>query len=77
MHGNVSEWVLDSFVLYTAAPATDPFAPGGVNPGIRGGSWTASFNANLCRSAKRSSANGGLAVPEIGFRYVLAPIRTP
>jgi formylglycine-generating enzyme required for sulfatase activity len=77
MHGNVAEWVLDSFVLYTAAPATDPFAPGGVNPGIRGGSWTASFNANLCRSAKRSSANGGLAVPEIGFRYVLAPIRTP
>ncbi len=77
LHGNVAEWCLDSFVAYTAAPAVDPFAPGGLNPPIRGGAWSSANGASNCRSATRFGYGGGLAVPEVGFRYVLAPIRTP
>ena len=77
MHGNVAEWCLDSFVPYTAAPVTDPFAPGGANPPVRGGTWSTGNGPASCRSAIRFGYTGGLAVPELGFRYVLAPIRTP
>jgi formylglycine-generating enzyme required for sulfatase activity len=69
--------VPDSFVPYTAAPVTDPFAPGGANPPVRGGTWSTGNGPASCRSAIRFGYTGGLAVPELGFRYVLAPIRTP
>ncbi|MFN9441656.1 MAG: formylglycine-generating enzyme family protein [Planctomycetota bacterium] len=77
LHCNVAEWCLDSFVAYTAAPAVDPFAPGGFNPPVRGGTWSSGNGASSCRSASRFGYTGGLSVPELGFRYVLAPIGTP
>ncbi|MCA3010344.1 MAG: formylglycine-generating enzyme family protein [Phycisphaerales bacterium] len=77
LHGNVAEWCLDSFVAYTAAALVDPFFAGGWMPPIRGGTWPVYNGAASCRSAIRGSYGNGLAVPEVGFRYVLAPIRTP
>ncbi|MBM3963307.1 MAG: formylglycine-generating enzyme family protein, partial [Planctomycetes bacterium] len=77
LHGNVAEWCLDSFVAYTAAALVDPFWAGGWMPPIRGGTWPVYNGASSCRSAIRGSYGNGLAVPEVGFRYVLAPVRTP
>jgi formylglycine-generating enzyme required for sulfatase activity len=75
MHGNVWEWCLDSFENYNAAPVTDPFATGGPNRVIRGGSWNSDSNA--CRSAIRASNPPGDAFLIFGFRVVLAPILVP
>jgi len=72
MHGNVSEWCLDVYAAYTPGPATNPFVTVGANRVVRGGSWADNSNNN--RSASRSFFNPFLAINNIGFRVVLAPI---
>jgi formylglycine-generating enzyme required for sulfatase activity len=75
MHGNVTEWCLDTFANYDAAPATNPVVTGGAFRVVRGGSWLT--NSVNCRSAYRSSIAPSNISPTIGFRVVLAPIVTP
>jgi formylglycine-generating enzyme required for sulfatase activity len=69
MHGNVAEWVLDSFHPYAATapgiPLPDPSRL------VRGGSWA--DDASLCRSAARKAADPVERSPYVGFRVVLAP----
>jgi formylglycine-generating enzyme required for sulfatase activity len=75
MHGNVREWCLDSFAIYSAAPVSDPFVTGGSNRVVRGGSG---FSAsNRCRSAFRDQSNPASTNDYSGFRVVLAPILVP
>jgi formylglycine-generating enzyme required for sulfatase activity len=75
MHGNVREWCLDSYVGYTAGPATDPYLSGGFSQVIRGGAWDS--NSNLCRSAYRSGSSASSVSNSLGFRVVLGPILSP
>jgi formylglycine-generating enzyme required for sulfatase activity len=75
MHGNVSEWCLDSYAAYSAGAVTDPFVTGGPNRVIRGGSWF--YVSQFGRSAYRNRDDPGVAVFYIGFRVVLAPILVP
>jgi formylglycine-generating enzyme required for sulfatase activity len=75
MHGNVREWCLDSYVGYTAGPATDPYLSGGFSQVIRGGAWDS--NSNLCRSAYRSGSSASSVSNALGFRVVLGPILSP
>ncbi len=72
MHGNVSEWCLDSYVPYTASPKIDPYATVGSGPVHRGGHWA--LGSNSSRSAWRgSSPVTDQGFTYIGFRVVLAP----
>lgn len=58
MHGNLSEWVFDSFSFYSAAESTDPVNPDSAfNRLRRGGSWT--DRDTLLRSANRSLSEPG------------------
>ncbi|MEZ6015018.1 MAG: formylglycine-generating enzyme family protein [Planctomycetota bacterium] len=75
MHGNVSEWCLDSHAPYTSAAVTDPFVTGGPFRVFRGGSWFS--DSDLCRSAFRYYYIPGLTNYRIGFRVVLAPVLVP
>jgi formylglycine-generating enzyme required for sulfatase activity len=75
MHGNVSEWCLDSFASYTVGPVTDPFVTGGPARVQRGGGWQSpSF---VCRSASRVGNLPSSTNATVGFRVVLAPILVP
>jgi formylglycine-generating enzyme required for sulfatase activity len=76
MHGNLWEWCLDSFRVYTAAPVTDPFVGGGFSRVGRGGSWRSV--SDECRSATRTIGFSQLQTGEwLGFRVVLAPVVVP
>jgi formylglycine-generating enzyme required for sulfatase activity len=77
MHGNVWEWCLDSYALYSAGPGTDPFVTGGPTRVMRGGGWD--DPSHLCRSARRQqqSPSEGTGYWNLGFRVVLAPILVP
>jgi formylglycine-generating enzyme required for sulfatase activity len=75
MHGNVREWCLDSYALYSSTAITDPFVTGGLYRVFRGGCWN--DNSAFCRSAIRNDYNSGYAIGYIGFRVVLAPILVP
>jgi formylglycine-generating enzyme required for sulfatase activity len=76
MHGNLWEWCLDSFRVYTSAPVTDPFVGGGFSRVGRGGSWR--NVADECRSATRTIGFSQLQTGDwLGFRVVLAPIFVP
>jgi formylglycine-generating enzyme required for sulfatase activity len=77
MHGNVSEWCLDSYALYAPGPVTDPFVTGGPYRVLRGGSRDSFNTAFFCRSAKRISYTPGSTDNSLGFRVVLAPILVP
>ena len=69
VHGNVWEWVQDSFDYYPGGSVTDPVKP---PPGpdsyavFRGGSWLS--QAGSCRSASRSSCPPLWRFPSLGFR---------
>ncbi|MFH1177475.1 MAG: formylglycine-generating enzyme family protein [Acidobacteriota bacterium] len=69
MHGNVWEWVQDSFHdSYTGAPVDGSAweAPPGSSRVYRGGSW---FNAaGLSRSAQRNSTSAAGQASGVGFR---------
>jgi formylglycine-generating enzyme required for sulfatase activity len=75
MHGNVREWCLDSFLLYSAEPVTDPFVTGAPSRVVRSGGW--STNSSGCRSANRVNLLPGNTNDNLGFRVVLAPVLVP
>jgi formylglycine-generating enzyme len=69
MHGNLAEWCLDRDGPLNLNPAaTDPFS----ELVERGGSWR--FNAGLCRSASRSTINGGTGADTLGFRLAIVAV---
>jgi len=72
MHGNLTEWCLDRYASYTAAPATNPISTVGSGMVARGGSWLGESYTG--RSASRGSLGISLPFNNIGFRVVLAPI---
>jgi len=68
MYGNVSEWCLDWYDVYTAEPQTDPVSLDRSNNHItRGGSW-----ANTAYSSAYRGSIGGqnLQSQYLGFRIV-------
>ncbi len=73
MHGNVAEWCLDSFALYSPGAVTDPFISGNGQRVFRGGGWMTL--SGYCRSAYRGY--NSLPLMDVGFRVVLAPILGP
>lgn len=75
MHGNVREWCLDSFELYTPGSSVDPFVTGGQFRTIRGGSWD--LPSEFVRSAFRALYLPGHGDWGTGIRVVLAPILVP
>lgn len=76
MHGNVSEWCLDSWDAvtgYAPGAVTDPYEPNGGQFRItRGGSW--SSIEVYCRSASRGVQFPNQGSLTVGFRVVLAPV---
>jgi formylglycine-generating enzyme required for sulfatase activity len=75
MHGNVSEWCLDSEALYASGSVTDPFVTGGPTRIIRGGGWWS--DSQECRSAWRYAVAQSDIGSGLGFRVVLAPVLVP
>jgi formylglycine-generating enzyme required for sulfatase activity len=75
MHGNVSEWCLDSLAAYSDDASTNPFVGGGPERVLRGGGWI-DFSS-FCRSAVRYSFGPNYSFSDFGFRVVLAPILVP
>ena len=72
MHGNVSEWCMDSFGSYTASAKVDPFVTGLASRVFRGGG-----RADLsddCRTAFRNVTSPTTTMAFGGFRVVLAPV---
>lgn len=51
MSGNVYEWILDNYALYSSGPQTDPISASGSDPVIRGGNIT--YDSSYCRVSKR------------------------
>ncbi len=72
MHGNVMEWVLDTYAGYSAGTVTDPLVTGGSQQVIRGGSWYSI--SNNCRSAYRWIQSPNVSSDVTGFRVVLAKV---
>jgi formylglycine-generating enzyme required for sulfatase activity len=75
MHGNVSEWCLDTYAGYPDLAVTNPFVSGGSERVLRGGGWIDS--SSYCRSAVRYSFGPNYSFSDFGFRVVLAPILVP
>ena len=78
MHGNVWEWVADTYHdNYTGAP-TDGSVWGNLDDTkakvLRGGSW--SLNQNRCRSASRHGYDPDGQDSNLGCRVVAVPLRT-
>ena len=69
MHGNVWEWVLDRYSLYSAEDQLDPRGPssGGFRV-IRSGDFES--HADWVRAAKREGWEPVSADPALGFRAV-------
>jgi formylglycine-generating enzyme required for sulfatase activity len=74
MHGNVWEWVVDSYEEYSSGSATDPKEEEGglfARKVIRGGCWR--FSAGYCRSASRGDSKPGGRSDDLGFRLAFTP----
>jgi formylglycine-generating enzyme required for sulfatase activity len=71
MHGNVSEWCLDSNHGYTSSPVTDPVGTTGLDRVTRGGYWY--DNIRSCRSAHRSTGDPNYRHYVVGFRVMFYP----
>jgi formylglycine-generating enzyme required for sulfatase activity/Zn-dependent protease with chaperone function len=75
MHGNVHEWCLDWFGKYPGGLQTDPIGPSSGSVRLaRGACWCSP--ARICRSAFRNYYLPKDALPNVGFRIVLAPALT-
>lgn len=73
LHGNVSEWVLDRYGLYSGMPVVDPQGPEeGERRVRRGGSYRT--NAGNCRATARFGSEPTLRQGSIGLRVVRAPV---
>jgi formylglycine-generating enzyme required for sulfatase activity len=71
MHGNVWEWVQDSYRAYTPEPVTNPQgSASGSYRVFRGGSW--GNGAGHCRSAYRGDVAPGYRNGALGFRLLRA-----
>ncbi|MDF1837758.1 MAG: formylglycine-generating enzyme family protein, partial [Planctomycetota bacterium] len=75
MHGNVSEWCLDSYEAYSPNPVTDPFVTGAFSKIFRGGNWALESNAS--RSATRGTVGPSGRFNSLGFRVVLGNTLVP
>ncbi len=75
MHGNASEWCLDSWGNYGSGAVTDPFVTGSTSRVVRGGGG--GNNSDACRSAVRGYRLAGDSGYSIGFRVVLATVLAP
>ncbi|MBI4624583.1 MAG: SUMF1/EgtB/PvdO family nonheme iron enzyme [Verrucomicrobia bacterium] len=74
MHGNVSEWCLDTFGNYPGGTVTDYSGPApGAMRVYRGGSWKS--GAQDCRSAARGREKPGWRSNSVGFRLALVQTR--
>lgn len=74
VYGNVAEWCLDWFGLYTEADKTNPTGPAtGFDKVYRGGSWADA--AADSRASARGGLNPNSRMSSFGFRVVLAPVR--
>ena len=68
MAGNVSEWTLDFYAIYTMTAAIDPPGPtSGTDRVFRGGSWDGSF-ATVVRAAYRNGYTPSNRDNGLGFR---------
>ena len=67
MHGNLWEWCLDSYAVYSAGPAIDPLGATSGNRIIRGGSF--GDDASACRSACRYAGNPNSQYIDIAVGY--------
>jgi formylglycine-generating enzyme required for sulfatase activity len=71
MHGNVWEWVQDSYRAYAPEPVTNPQGPAsGSDRVFRGGGWRS--DARHCRSAYRGDGAPGHRAGYRGFRLLRA-----
>lgn len=69
MHGNVSEWVWDTYGHYDSSQTTDPTGPASGNRKVyRGGGWN-DFAKNM-RSAYRATLEAETASFNLGLRLV-------
>ena len=76
MHGNVAEWVQDTYSFYRQEAITNPSSSAKNGIGVcRGGSW--SDSAWMCRSADRAYYGSYCSMNNVGFRIVLIKIATP
>ncbi|MFT5199183.1 MAG: sulfatase activating formylglycine-generating enzyme, partial [Planctomycetota bacterium] len=76
MHGNVWEWCLDSYAVYSSGAVTDPFVTGTSSfRVVRGGCW--SSLSIYCRSAFRYFSTPDNSSSCVGFRVVLAQVLVP
>jgi formylglycine-generating enzyme required for sulfatase activity len=74
MHGNVNEWCLDWYGVYSSTPVKDPTGPAtGTERVHRGGCYYDS--ANDCRSATRWSWTPDEKYWGSGFRLALTPVQ--
>lgn len=72
MSGNVSEWCLDHYDLYSEGAQTNPQGPAvGTEAVIRGGSYIS--RSEECRVSARQKAQLNLRQGNVGFRLVRLP----
>lgn len=69
MHGNVSEWVKDSYGDFGPEPKTNPLVENGASRVRRGGGWD-DFALYLRSASRFYSTFRGFSDPALGFRLV-------